>query len=177
MAAPAAPAGWATAAPPAPRTPATAGPRAGPPALEVPSLAIRARVVAADVVAGEYAVPRDPGAVGAYRPGGGDLAARLAPRPGVLLVAGHVTVGRERGSLWPLHTLAPGAELITTSPGGTRRWKAVRLDVHRADALPADLTRAIGPERLVVVTCTGPVITSEGRRAYRDNLVVTAVPA
>lgn len=140
--------------------------------LEIPSLGIGARLAVAEIREGEYAVPRDPAVVGVHRANVAGLGPRLAPHPGTLLLAGHVTSGRVRGALWPLHSLEPGAELVV----GGRRWRAVRLDVHRADALPHDLVRGDGPERLVVVTCTGPIIGEGQQRAYRDNLVVTAVP-
>lgn len=144
--------------------------------LSIPSVGVRAPIVGADITAGEYAVPSDPAVVGAHRANERDLGRALAPTPGVLLVAGHVTLGATRGALWPLHRLEPGAELLTTGPGGVRRWRAVALEIHRADALPADLLRPSGPEQLVLVTCTGPVVDDHGRRSYRDNLLVTAVP-
>lgn len=140
--------------------------------MEIPSIGVSAPLAAAEVTGGEYAVPRDPGVVGVHRLKVAGLSARLGPHPGTLLLAGHVTAGRVRGALWPVHTLEPGAELVV----GGRRFRAVSLEVHRADALPTDLVRDDGPERLVLVTCTGPIIDDAGRRSYRDNLVVTAVP-
>ncbi|WP_460743363.1 class F sortase [Mariniluteicoccus endophyticus] len=150
---------------------------AGPPTLHVPSLGIAARLTASEVVEGEYAVPRDPTLVGVHRSGVRGVEARLRPGPGVLLMSGHVAVGDTRGALWSLHALAPGDPLVVTGPTGTRRWHAEKLEVVRADQLPQDLLRGSGPERLVLVTCSGPVVLTDGRRAYRDNLVVTAVPA
>lgn len=41
--------------------------------------------------------------------------------------------------------------------------------------LPLDVWSQTGPARLMLVTCGGPFDSSIGR--YRDNIVVTAVPA
>jgi hypothetical protein len=43
------------------------------------------------------------------------------------------------------------------------------------EELPADVYSRRGRPRLVLVTCGGPF--DEARRHYRDNVVVTAVPA
>jgi hypothetical protein len=52
-------------------------------------------------------------------------------------------------------------------------------DVDRAcpqgAALPASIYSRTGPRRLVLVTCGGPFNQNIGH--YRDNIVVTAVPA
>ena len=52
-----------------------------------------------------------------------------------------------------------------------------RVDsIERFDrqALPATVFTRTGPERLRIVTCTGPYLPDEG--GYQQNLVVTAVP-
>ena len=41
-------------------------------------------------------------------------------------------------------------------------------------ALPAEVFARTGPERLRLVTCTGPYLPEAG--GYQQNLVVTAVP-
>jgi len=40
---------------------------------------------------------------------------------------------------------------------------------------PADFATD-GERRLVIVTCTGPVVATGDRRSFRDAVVVTAVP-
>lgn len=145
--------------------------------LAIPSLAVRAPLTGSRIVAGEFEVPRDPGRLGVHREGETSLTRALSVRPGAVVVAGHVTMGEQRGALWSLHRIGPGAEIVTEGPGGRRTWRAVKVDIHAATALPEDLAAGTGPERLVLVTCTGPLITENGRRGYRDNLVVTATPA
>ena len=49
------------------------------------------------------------------------------------------------------------------------------LRSYRKDALPTSLYSRRGAPRLVIVTCGGPFDRRTGR--YRDNVVLTAVPA
>lgn len=61
---------------------------------------------------------------------------------------------------------------------GPGRRSSYRVDsVERFDrqALPAAVFARTGPERLRIVTCTGPYLPDQG--GYQQNLVVTAVPA
>ncbi|NNG20431.1 sortase [Naumannella sp. ID2617S] len=162
---------------PAPGGSPTRQPGTGPAELQVPSLGIRAPIRAAAITDGVFQVPKDPATVGVHRGSAGSLPDRLRPGPGTILMSGHVTSGSVRGSLWPLHRLAPGAMLVTSDgAGGTARWRATRLHTVRADQLPADLLDSTGRSRLVVVTCSGEVMVEGGRRGYRDNLIVEAVP-
>lgn len=146
--------------------------------MRIPALAVDARIEPAGIVDGVFQVPTDPAAVGVHRGDARGLPERLKPGPGTILMSGHVTSGTTRGALWPLHRLPPG-EVIETSDGAgaTTRWRATRLRTVPADQLPADLLDRVGPARLVLVTCSGEVETSNGRRRYRDNLLVEAVPA
>ena len=158
-------------------TPARGGSGSGEARLRIPSLAVDARIAPAAIRDGVFQVPADPAVVGVNRGPATGLPARLAPSPGTILMSGHVTSGATRGALWPLHKLAPGSELETSDgAGATTRWRATRLRTVPADQLPADLLDRAGPTRLVLVTCAGEVETVDGRRRYRDNLLVEAVP-
>ena len=62
-----------------------------------------------------------------------------------------------------------------SSPGRTTRTYLVD-SIERFDrqALPVAVFARTGPERLRLVTCTGPYLPEAG--GYQQNLVVTAVP-
>lgn len=145
--------------------------------LGIASLGILAPLDSARIELGEFAVP-PPSRVGVHRSGtADDLDARLNAGPGVILAAGHVTFNQQLGVFHELHRLEPGAEItLSNSAGDISRWRATELRTVAHDALPADLLAAEGPARLVLVTCAGEVVDDAGRRAYADNLVVTAVP-
>lgn len=177
--------GWVATPAPAPATggrdqPSAAGASAGGAAgarLRIPSLAVDARLEPAAIREGVFQVPPDPAVVGVHRGDAGELPVIPRAGPGTTLLSGHVTSGRTRGALWPLHRLAPGAEIQTSDGAGrTIRWRATSLRTVPADELPAGLLDRAGPTRLVVVTCAGEVETVDGHRRYRDNLLVEATP-
>jgi hypothetical protein len=64
---------------------------------------------------------------------------------------------------------------VTTSNGQTRTYRVVSVQVMLKSKLPTSIFSRRGRPRLVLVTCGGPFDPSIGR--YRDNVVVTAVPA
>ena len=55
---------------------------------------------------------------------------------------------------------------------GAKRW-----DVLTKVGLPRSIFAVDGPRQLALVTCGGPVISDGATRHYRDNVVLTAVPA
>jgi LPXTG-site transpeptidase (sortase) family protein len=103
----------------------------------------------------------------------------LGPRPGEAgsaVLAGHVDLAGERGAFFELTKLPVGAEIVVDSGGTTSRWIVfAREQIPKDDV---DLTRFFtrdGPDRLTLVTCGGAFDRSA--RHYRDNIVVTALPA
>jgi sortase (surface protein transpeptidase) len=144
---------------------------ARPAGLRVPAVGVDVRVVPVGVEpSGEMELPDDPGVVGWYR---------FGPRPGEgvgsAVLAGHVD--SERYGVGPLAALGgtrPGDRvLVRLGP----RWVDYRVDsVEQLDrrALPAAVFARTGPERLRIITCTGPYLPEAG--GYQQNLVVTAVP-
>ena len=56
-----------------------------------------------------------------------------------------------------------------------RRYRVTSVRRVRKQGLPSSIYSRSGPARLVLVTCGGPFDTKTGH--YRDNVVVTAVPA
>ena len=116
-------------------------------------------------------LPDDPRVLGWYRFG-------PAPRSGAgsVVLAGHVD-SREYG-VGPLARLSGvrAGDVVEVGLGPGRR-SSYRVDsVERFDrqALPAAVFARTGPERLRIVTCTGPYLPEQG--GYQQNLVVTAVP-
>ena len=96
---------------------------------------------------------------------------------GSILIAGHVdSKSQGAGSFFRLHSAKVGDRIKVTSRNGkTRTYKVVSVRNYLKSKLPTSVWSSKGKPRLVLVTCGGPFIQAE--RHYRDNVVVTAVPA
>lgn len=141
--------------------------------VRVPALGLDA-VVRPVGVGGErqMSLPEDPRVLGWYRfgPGPGD--------PGSVVLAGHVDSRRFGvGPLADLQEIAVGdrVEVVTSGRDGARSYRVDSIERFDRQALPAEVFARTGPERLRLVTCTGPYLPEAG--GYQQNLVVTAVPA
>jgi hypothetical protein len=64
---------------------------------------------------------------------------------------------------------------VRTSVGRTYRYRVVAVQDYLKRKLPPGVYSLRGRPRLVLVTCGGPFIESQGH--YRDNVVVVAIPA
>jgi sortase family protein len=98
-------------------------------------------------------------------------------RSGAVLIAGHVDrAGLGPGAFFRLKDARPGDHVtVTTRSGRTVTYRVVSVHDYLKRRLPADVYSLRGRARLVLVTCGGPFIASLGH--YRDNVVLTAVPA
>src|SRR5262249_4977234 len=96
---------------------------------------------------------------------------------GAVLIAGHVdSKVAGAGAFFRLREARAGDTIeLTTSGGQTLSYRVVSVKTYLKRLLPADVYSRHGRARLVVVTCGGPFDQSIGH--YRDNIVVTAVPA
>jgi hypothetical protein len=103
----------------------------------------------------------------------------MAPgsQSGAVLIAGHVdsaTAGA--GALFNLKSAKRGDTVqVTTKSGRTFTYRVVSVQTMLKQNLPTDIFSLDGKPRLVIVTCGGPFDPTI--RHYRDNVVVTAVPA
>jgi hypothetical protein len=115
-------------------------------------------------------LPADPSVLGWYRFGAGP------GDPGSLVLAGHVDSRRFGvGPLADLQAIGVGDRVeVTTGPDETRTYQVDSIERFDRQALPAEVFARTGPERLRLVTCTGPYLVDAG--GYQQNLVVTAVP-
>jgi hypothetical protein len=122
--------------------------------------------------AGEMDLPKSPNHIGwySYGPMPGD-------QHGSAVLGGHLASNEYGiGPLIILRRLREGDVVIVRTTAGreTPRVSSVRL--IRKQALPlGTLFDREGQGRLQITTCGGPYIPSKG--GYRDNLVVTAIPA
>jgi hypothetical protein len=98
-------------------------------------------------------------------------------RTGSTLIAGHVDSARAGpGAFFRLREARRGDPVqVITKNGATHTYRVVSVQVMPKSELPASIYSRRGRPRLVLVTCGGPFDPSVGR--YRDNVVVTAVPA
>lgn len=143
-----------------------------PVALRIPGLGIDAPVAGVGVATdGQLAVPDDLVRVGWYAAGA------LPGDAGTALIAAHVDSGHSPGVFFRLDRLVPGATVaVVRADHSVATFRVVARRMVAKPRLPvADLTRTGGPARLVLVTCGGSY--DRGRRSYRDNVLVYAVPS
>jgi hypothetical protein len=142
--------------------------------LRIASLGIDASVVASgiDIARGVLGVPADIHELGWWADG-----AAPGDPSGSIVIAGHIdsaTAGA--GALFSLNTARPGTVIqVTTADGRTRSYKVVSVKTMLKANLPTDIWSQHGRNHLELVTCGGPF--DPVTRHYRDNVVVTAVPA
>jgi hypothetical protein len=141
--------------------------------VRIASLGINAPVsaVGIDIPRGVLAVPPSIHRTGWWKDG-----AAPGARSGSILIAGHVdsaTAGV--GAFFKLKDATSGARVtVTNAAGRTFAYRVVSVRDYAKRDLPVGVYSLRGGPRLVLVTCGGPFIASEGH--YRDNVVVTAVP-
>ncbi|MEU5550701.1 MULTISPECIES: class F sortase [unclassified Micromonospora] len=143
--------------------------------LRIPAIEVVARVepVGVDARSGEFDVPPSVDRIGWYRFGPG-----LEADAGSVVIAGHVDSAEQgRGAFWRLRELAPGDTLTVTGADDTPRdYRVVAREEYDKTKIPLERYFARdGRPRLTLITCGGP-FDAQARR-YRDNIVVTAVPA
>jgi hypothetical protein len=158
---------------PAPASRVTAAP--APVRLTISAVGVDARVEPAgvDPGTGEFAVPSNVDTVGWYRFGPG-----LDADAGSVVLAGHVDSAEQgRGALFRLGQLATGTRIeITGADSQVRAYNVVAREEYPKSRVPLERYFARdGAPRLALITCGGPF--DDKTRHYRDNVVVTAVPA
>jgi len=96
---------------------------------------------------------------------------------GSVLIAGHKdSAAAGPGALFRLHDAHAGDRIeVDTANGQTHAYRVVSVKTYPKKLLPADIYSLHGRARLEIVTCGGPFDSSIGH--YRDNVVLTAVPA
>ncbi|MEZ5080481.1 MAG: class F sortase [Thermoleophilia bacterium] len=141
--------------------------------ITVSGLSVDAPVysVGIDLRQGILDVPIDIDRAGWWRDG-----AAPGDRTGAVLIAGHVDSARRGpGAFFSLKRATSSTRVqVQTAGGRTITYRVVTVRAYRKQALPRNIFSTRGRARLVLVTCGGPFIASEGH--YRDNIVVTAVP-
>jgi hypothetical protein len=149
-----------------------AGPRP-PVTLRIAAIDLTAPVVevGVDPATGELELP------GADRAGWYRFGPGLEATGGSVVIAGHVDSRRGPGVFFRLAELAPGDQItVTAAAGQGRTFQVVGREVYRKGEIPmARYFARGGAPRLTLITCTGPF--DRRTDGYRDNLVVTAVPA
>ena len=144
---------------------------AAPLRVRVPALGLDADVRPVGVGGDrQMRLPDDPRVLGWYR---------FGPSPGddgSVVLAGHVDSRRFGvGPLVALQSVDVGTLVqVVTRTGRVRSYRVDSIERFDQQALPAAVFARTGPERLRLVTCTGPYLPEAG--GYQQNLVVTAVP-
>jgi len=146
-----------------------------PVSLRIPSIGVTATVdpVGINERTNEFEVPPSVDRIGWYRYGPG-----LEAEAGSVVVAGHVDSAKQgEGAFYRLRELDRGDTLTATgSDGEQRTYRVVAREEYDKTKIPLDRYFARdGAPRLTLITCGGPF--DAAARRYRDNIVVTAVPA
>lgn len=142
--------------------------------VELPSIGVKAPVVASTVRRGKAIVPASAATLGWLR-----TSARLGDAIGTTVIAGHVSDQRDQpGALFRLKELKKGQVVTVVSSTGERlRYRVSgQQTFDRERSLPTRLFTMTGAPRLLLVSCTDKVTYPNGRFHYRKNLVVTLVP-
>jgi hypothetical protein len=151
-----------------------ATPPGAPVRIQVPSLRIDAPVIASaiDLKQGVLGVPADIHKTGWWADG-----ATPVDSTGTVLIAGHVdSAAAGAGAFFPLKQARRGTLVqVTTAAGQTKTYKVVSVETMLKENLPTRIWSQKGRNHLVVVTCGGPF--DPATKHYRDNVVITAVPA
>jgi len=142
--------------------------------LRIPAIDVTATVNPVGVDRnGDFAVPPSIDEVGWYKFGPG-----VEATAGSVVIAGHVDSAEQgRGAFFRLRELDRGDRLTVKGDDGvTRTYRVVAREEYRKTKIPLDRYFARdGKPRLTLITCGGPFDRDAGH--YRDNIVVTAVPA
>lgn len=143
--------------------------------LVIPEIGVTATVNAVGINerTNEFEVPPSVDEIGWYRYGPG-----LEADAGSVVIAGHVdSASQGKGAFFRLRELDRGDTLTATGSDGTaRRYRVVAREEYAKTKIPLDRYFARdGKPRLTLITCGGPFDAKA--RKYRDNIVVTAVPA
>ncbi|WCN82689.1 class F sortase [Micromonospora sp. LH3U1] len=143
--------------------------------LVIPEIGVTATVnpVGINERTNEFEVPPSVDQIGWYRYGPG-----LEADAGSVVIAGHVDSAKQgKGAFFRLRELDQGDTLTATgSDGEARRYRVVAREEYAKTKIPLDRYFARdGKPRLTLITCGGPFDAKA--RKYRDNIVVTAVPA
>lgn len=145
-----------------------------PRALRIPVIDVATRVVPVGLEPdGALGIPDDVRLVGWYRlgvPPGADHGSAV-------LVAHRDGRGQGRGAFYDLGRLDVGDDVtVRTASGDRLAYRVVARESFRKTRLPyEELFTASGPPRLTLISCGGAYDPDRG--GYRDNVVVTAVPA
>ncbi|WP_127782109.1 class F sortase [Rhodococcus sp. X156] len=154
-----------------------------PSTVVIGSLCLSGRLVPASTTeTGALNVPRDVHVVGMWDQGAPLAGPAGEPvAEGTTLLAGHVNdYSQGNGVLYDLYKVQPGAVVHAADAAGhTTRWRVTAQEVVVKAALPKSVFAGpVGERKLVLVTCGGPIVHVPGYgNTYRDNVVVTAVPA
>jgi Sortase domain/Bacterial Ig-like domain (group 1) len=142
--------------------------------ITIASLGIDAPILpsAIDLKQGVLAVPSD-----IHRTGWWVDGATPHSSSGSIVIAGHVdSASAGAGAFFPLKQAKAGGIVVLTSADGRKKsYRVVSVKRMLKANLPTDIWSQRSPSRLFVVTCGGPF--DPVTRHYRDNIVVTAVPA
>lgn len=142
--------------------------------IAIPAAAISAPVDPVGVESdGEVQIPEDVTRVGWYR-----YSVAPGSSAGSTVLVGHVdSAVQGEGAFFGLHTLAAGNVVRLQLAGGrTLTYRVVSRQQFPKGQVPLQALFALtGAPRLTLITCGGSF--NETIRSYRDNIVITAVPA
>ena len=97
---------------------------------------------------------------------------------GNAIIGGHVSDRNDRpGAMFHLRKAQAGQPITVTKAGTRYRFRVInKKTFDRRQKLPQRYFATTGPQRLVLISCTGRVLHPDGRFHYTRYLVVVAKP-
>ncbi|MBA2953230.1 hypothetical protein GON03_02825 [Nocardioides sp. MAH-18] len=141
------------------------------PVVKARSIGLRAAVLATGVTRGSLPLPADVGRVAWLRRSAG-----YGDAIGATVIAGHVSDRHDRpGAMWQLSKLHRGQRVAVAVGKQSIGYRVARtLTFERGRRLPARFFSTLGPNRLVLISCTDRVVTTDGHFHYARYQVVVA---
>lgn len=142
------------------------------PMVSIPSIDVGAELVKTGAVNGWLTLPEPPAATWYEK------TVELGSEQGRTLIASHVDSGfGDQAPFSRLHSIEKGAPIFVRGlDGKMHSYRATDIQVYERTALPDNLFSRSGRHELVLVTCSGPTVTSGEAAYYLYNLVVIAEP-
>lgn len=147
-----------------------------PVSVHIPDLSVKSDVVPVGVDAeNNVVVPDDIQEIGWYAFASGPM----DPQGSIVLVGHRDGVVSGRGAFYGIDQLEPGDSVVLRTSENSR----IRFVVEDAQSvtkdrfieLASDIFSTTGSKRLILITCGGEYVKSDG--GYQENVLVTATPA
>lgn len=141
--------------------------------FRIQDLGVDLRVVEVGTTNGALVIPES-----LFEAGRWEGSAKLGDAKGTTVLTSHISWKKEKGPLWNMHALKPGAlATVKDKAGNVQEFKLVAVKNYRKQDLPKNIWKKTTKRQIYMVTCGGDFITNaDGTQVYEDNTVAVFVP-